>query len=49
MWLSELSGVPVRVIAGAKGRIKIIEFDTDEASFLEALRLALERENPRKK
>ena len=41
--LSELSGTPVRIVAGQKGRIKTIEFAADPASFVEAVQRAWEQ------
>ncbi len=49
-WLSELSGMPVRIVAGSRSRIKTIEFAADEASFIEAVRTAWEgQKNKRRK
>ncbi|MDE1798321.1 MAG: DUF167 domain-containing protein, partial [Candidatus Micrarchaeota archaeon] len=48
-WLSELSGTPVRIAAGSKSRTKTIEFATDEASFLGAVRTAWEGQKSKRR
>ena len=48
-WLSELSGMPVSLVAGQKSRIKTIEFAADDASFMEAVRLAREKDKGKRR